>query len=42
LLAVAPDQVDALVDELGSRDSLAAAVIGHVVAGPAGTISIRE
>jgi selenide, water dikinase len=41
LLAVAADQTDALVGELETRDALAAAVVGHVVAGPAGTVTVR-
>jgi len=41
LLAVAPDDVDALLHELDERDALAAAVIGHTRAGDPGTITIR-
>jgi selenide,water dikinase len=40
LLAVAPDAADALVDALTRRGALAAAVVGHLTDGTAGTISI--
>jgi selenide,water dikinase len=40
LLAVAPDATDALVAALTRRDTLAAAVIGHVTNGAPGTIEI--
>jgi selenide,water dikinase len=40
LLAVAPDATDALVAALTRRDTLAAAVIGHVTDGAPGTIEI--
>ena len=41
LLAVAPDQADALVAELAAHRTPAAAVVGHVEAGVPGAIRIR-
>jgi len=41
LLAVASERVDALVDALEARRSLAAAVMGAARAGPAGEIAVR-
>jgi selenide,water dikinase len=41
LFAVAPDAADGLVHELRTRDTLAAAVIGHTRAGTAGAMTIR-
>jgi selenide,water dikinase len=41
LLAVAPEAVEHLVRELDERDTLAAAVVGHTRAGPAGAVTIR-
>jgi selenide,water dikinase len=40
LLAVAPDAADALVAALARRGTLAAAVVGHLTDGTAGTITI--
>ena len=41
LIAVAPDRTGDLVDALARRDTLAAAVVGRCVAGPAGHITAR-
>src|SRR5207248_11630723 len=41
LIAVAPDRADALVAALGREGTLAAAVIGRVIAGEAGRIAVR-
>src|SRR5207253_3013469 len=41
LIAVAPERADALVAALGREGTLAAAVIGRVVAGGAGRIAVR-
>src|SRR5207248_10837490 len=41
LIAVAPEPADALVAALGREGTLAAAVIGRVVAGGAGRIAVR-
>jgi len=41
LIAVAPERADALVAALGREGTLAAAVIGRVVAGEAGRIAVR-
>jgi len=41
LIAVAPDRTGDLVDALGRQDTLAAAVVGQCVRGPAGHISVR-
>jgi selenide,water dikinase len=41
LIAVAADRTGDLVDELARRDTLAAAVVGRCVAGPAGQITVR-
>ena len=40
LLAVAPDRVDSLVQELERRATPAAAVVGEIEAGPAGFIEV--
>ncbi len=41
LLAVAPDAADALVRELGTRGTLASAIVGATAPGDAGHITIR-
>jgi len=41
LIAIAPERADALVAALGREGTLAAAVIGRVVAGGAGRIAVR-
>src|SRR5205814_10598985 len=41
LIAVAPERADALVAALGREGTLAAAVIGRVVAGEAGRSAVR-
>jgi selenide,water dikinase len=41
LIAVASDRTGDLVDQLGRRDALAAAVVGRCVAGTAGHVTVR-
>ena len=41
LLAVAADRADALVDALHARNTLAAAIVGHTTAAPAGAPAIQ-
>ena len=41
LIAVAPDRADTLVAALGREGTLAAVVIGRVIAGEAGRIAVR-
>jgi selenide,water dikinase len=42
LIAVAPERVDALVRELEARQAPCAAIVGEIIAGPAGHMEVTR